>query len=328
MSLDCYRPFVFDVKGQQMAFCGVGLCDASLVANVNAVQGFVYQTGLFNWAVAPGASLSLPSAASVDMFTTGLGDPIPGGWWSQTPADTDLLKGKKGAPVDRNYVFVARGLVIDVADPFAKADGTPTSNKTFPGWLSEAHNLPGYAFLMQKHIMNDVAVLLTQSDTGCTYRIGLVKHNAGWVGTGGVQTVRNGDFTGPWFVPFAIAFCFGSADDIRQISVQMLAGQGYTVENNGAAPIQATQDNVLYQPFCLTFVGNICCVPDCLACGIPSAAEINTYRQMGLAPVAPMAPVAPPQPGAVQAPVGMRGPAVAARAFTPWAPSTVPGEPG
>lgn len=317
MGLDCYRPFVFDVRGQQMAFCGVGLCDPTLIANVNAIQGFVYQHGLFQWTLDRGdggtGNITLASGAEVDLFTTGIGDLIPGGWWTQGPPDTNNLQKKNGAMVDRNYVFIARGLMADVPEAFARQDASATSARISPQWMQNADDGAGYAMQMQKAQLNNTALFLRQSDTGCTFRIGLLKHVPGWVGPSGPQTVRNGLIAGPWFVPFSIAFCFGSTDDIRQISLQAIFGQAFVVENNGSQPTVATSDNILYQPFEITIIGNICYVPDIFACGT----SCGPVAQQGASQYFPNYPApAPASPPTATAPAPMMLPPSAPAAPT------------
>jgi hypothetical protein len=286
MSLDCYQPFIFDVKGQRFAFCGVGLCDPQLIANTNAVQGFVYQHGIFQWTLDRGeggtGDIILNTGTTQSLFSTGIGDVIPGGWWSQTASDTNLLPKKNGAPVDRNFVFIARGIIVDVPEPFTRFDDTAASVRAFPSWLQNADDGAGYCMLMQKAIINYTNVLLQQSDSGASFRLGLFKHMPGWVGAAGPQTVRNGLFSGPWFVPFSIAFCFGSTDDIRQISLSIVFGQGYRIANNSNQPTVATTDNLVYQPFELTVLGNICYVPDIFACGLPCPADRAALQARGL----------------------------------------------
>jgi hypothetical protein len=48
-----------------------------------------------------------PAGGQTDQFAAGVGETVPGGWWAQTPSDTDLLQ--SGAPVDRGSTASGQG---------------------------------------------------------------------------------------------------------------------------------------------------------------------------------------------------------------------------
>jgi hypothetical protein len=286
MPLDCSQPFVFDVRNQRFTFCGIGLCDPQLVGTVNGVIPFVYQTVHMDWNIDDGeggtGDISIPTGTSIEAFTTAQGDTSPGAWWTQTQADTSNPPKKGGAPVPRNYIEIVRGVIVDVPEAFTKFEDTSTSAKFSPPELNNADNGAFYVGMMQKATINNTYLQLKQSDTGCSYLLGTIKHAPGWVGASGPQTVRNGNVSVIGFVPLTVAICMGSEDDIRQISIPVVFGQSFRIGNNGSQPSPTTVDGTVYQPVTVTLVGNICYVPDVYSCQAPSAGSQGQLASNGL----------------------------------------------
>lgn len=286
MPLDCSQPFVFGVQNQRFSFCGIGLCDPQLVGTVNGVIPFVYQHVHFQWTIDQGATQDIISPATgttVDAFTTGMGETVPGAWWLQNSSDTNLLEKRGGAPVGRNFMFIGRGIIADVPPAFSQFSDSATAARYIPQFLNNAPNGSFYQGQLQEWTLNAVEVELRQSDTGCQYRLGLLKHMPGFIGVSGPQTTRNGLISVVGFVPFTVAVCFGSEDDIRQISLVLKFGQQIRIENNDAQPTTTVQGNILYQAIELTIIGNICYVPDVYACQPPNGIDRGVLTANGLA---------------------------------------------
>lgn len=280
--------FVFDVPGQRLNYCGIGLCDPQLFTNVNGITPYVYQHVHFQWTVDDGeggtGNISIATGQSVDAFTTSIGDTIPGAWWTQTLQDTNLLTKREGAPVSRGWLFFARGLIVDVSEPFQKSANSSTASRYFAAWLNNADDGAFYQGQIQKALINNTSIEISYSDTGCTSRLGLIKHNPGWVGAMGPQTVGNGKVSVIGFVPFVSVLAFGSEDDARQVSLTLTYGQGTVIQANGSQPPVASpaEDHLVYAPVGLTLVGNICSVADVQSCFPPNGADQKVLQSSGL----------------------------------------------
>lgn len=303
------RPTVLGVQNQVVSYCGTGLCDPLLQTSISALEPFRYSTGLFHWdlvatvlpngggtsaADADGDDLEIPTGTELTLFQAGVGEAMPGGWWTNTISDTDLFK--SGAPVDRGFMFLIMGFVASVMDPFQRGGTNASADdpKLYSNWLQESHNGPGYSFLMQKFHLNYTAIEVNFGDQGTTYRCGVLAFYPEWGGPAGAQTVRNGMTGIPGaYLPFTTALCVGSRDDVKQFSVVLSTGQKGRVQNNPAQPtiagslaataltINAANDGTVYVPVRILAVGYIVCVPFENFCGIPALTpeEIVLLRQ-------------------------------------------------
>lgn len=345
------RPWVLGIQNQVVSYCGVGICDPILQNSVSALEPFRYATCLFEWdlvatvtpggggavsaANADGDDLEIESNQQRELFTQGVGDPMPGGWWIQTISDTDLFR--QGAPVDRGFMFLVTGLTCNALDCFQRggsgaAAGDP---KLYSVFLQCTEAGPSYSFLIQKFHINYTAIQFAFGDTGCSYRLGIGGFYPTWGDPAGSSTVRNGLVSTPgMYLPFTTAVCVGSRDDVKQLKVTLTTGQSGRVQNNPAQPtvagslpatagtINAANDGRVFCPFRVVAVGYIVCVPYENYCGIPTLTpdEVILFRQrLGITPVfaqpgvleqplpaMPMAPAMPMNPGS---PMGLSAPA-------------------
>lgn len=269
------RPWVLGIQNQVVSYCGVGICDPLLQNSVSALEPHRYSTGLYQWAIAGGVAggdLVIGQNVELDLFTTGVNDQIPGGWWTNTISDTDLFK--QGAPVDRGFMYLATGLGAEVMDPFMRGDSAnaATDHKLFMAWLNEAEDGAGYSFLLQKFHMNYTAVQLTFGDTGCSYRVGVLAYHPQQGGPAGAQTVRNGLVSTPgMYYPLTTAICVGSAFDVKQMQMTLTTGQAGQIQNNGNQPTALTPGgaSTVFVPIRMTLYGYIVCVPVENWCGVP-----------------------------------------------------------
>jgi hypothetical protein len=294
------RPWVLGIQNQIVSYCGVGICDPLLQNSVSALEPFRYATGLFQWALAAaGGDLTIGQNVELDLFTFGVGDPIPGGWWTQTISDTDLFKA--GAPVDRGFMFLGTGLATEALDPFQRGGtgASATDPKLFSAWLSEADDGAGYSFMIQKFHLNYTAIQFTFGDTGTTYRLGVLAFWPQWGGGAGSQTVRNGVVSTPgMYLPFTTAICIGSAFDVKQLTLSLFTGQSGDIQNNGTQPTALAPNGTgtVFAPVRIMVVGYIVCVPVENWCGVPMLTpdEVIMLRQrLGMAVAAPSAPTQP-----------------------------------
>ena len=296
------RPWVLGIQNQIVSYCGVGICDPLLQNSVSALEPFRYQTGLFHWGLAVnGGDLTIGQNVELDLFTAGVGDTIPGGWYINTISDTDLFK--QGAPVDRGFMFLGTGIAAEALDPFQRGGtGTAAADpKYFSAWLNEADDGAGYSFLIQKFHLNYTAIQFTFGDTGTSYRLGVLAFWPQWGGPRGSQSVGNGLVATPgMYLPFTTAICIGSAFDVKQLTLSLTTGQAGTIQNNGAQPTVQfpstnTVDPTVYAPVRIMVVGYIVCVPVENWCGVPMLTpdEVILLRQrLGMAAVSPSAPQA------------------------------------
>lgn len=305
--LTCGRPFVLGVNNQVVSYCGQPLCDPLLQSSVSAHEPFRYATGLFHWEPVathvPGGPVPADNADSDDLaietqqqlnlFQSGVGELMPGGWWIQTISDTDTFR--QGAPVDRPYCFLVTGLTFNALDAFQRG-GTGTSGsdpRLYSNWLQQSTNGPGYSFQMQRFHINYTAMQFIFGDTGSTYRVGIGGYWPVWGDPTGDQTVRNGLTSAPgMYLPFTTAVCVGPRDDARFLNLQLTTGQAGRVQNNPAQPtisgsregtdqtINLANDGTTYVPVRVTLVGYIVCVPGSDQCGIPTLSpdEIAVIR--------------------------------------------------
>jgi len=268
------RPWVLGIQNQVVSYCGIGVCDPLLQNSVSALEPFRYATGLYQWALTvAGGDLTLGQNVELDLFTFGVGEQIPGGWWINTISDTDLFK--SGAPVDRGFMFLGTGITAEALDVFQRGGpaGTAASDpKVFSSWLNESDDGAGYSFLIQKFHLNYTAIQFTFGDTGCSYRLGVLAYWPQWGGPAGSQTVRNGLVATPgMYLPFTTAVCIGSAFDVKSLTLTLTSGQAGTVQNNGNTPtvIPANGVGTVFAPVRITVVGYIVCVPVENWCGVP-----------------------------------------------------------
>lgn len=290
------RPWVLGIQNQVVSYCGIGVCDPLLQNSVSALEPFRYATGLFQWTIAAAAgNITIGQNVELDLFTAGVGEAIPGGWWIQTISDTDTFK--QGAPVDRGFMFLATGLVAEVPDPFTRGgSGTSAADpKVYSAFLAESNDGAGYSFLLQKFHLNYTAIQFSFGDTGCSYRLGVLALWPQWGGPAGAQTVRNGVVATPgMYLPFTTAVCIGSAFDVKQLTLTLTTGQAGTVENNGAQPTPGA--TTVFVPVRIIIVGYLVCVPVENYCGVPMLTpdEVIALRQrLGMQGVAPGLPAAP-----------------------------------
>lgn len=319
-ALSVGRPWVLGIQNQVVSYCGVGICDALLANSVSALEPFRYATGLFSWAsvatqnnalIPPaqslanhdGNDLAIASGQEVDLFTSGVGEAIPGGWWIQTISDTDLFR--SGAPVDRGFMFLVTGVTFSSMDVFQRGDtGTSaTDSKMYSNFLEGGASGPGYGFLIQKFHINYTAMQMTFGDTGCSYRIGIGAFWPDWGHPTGQQTVGNGVVATPgMYLPFTTAVCIGARDDVKQLTLTLTTGQAGRVQNNPAQPtisgslaatnvtINGVNDGTVHAPVRVVTVGYIVCVPYADYCGIPTLTpdEVVLLRQrLGLQTMTP-----------------------------------------
>jgi hypothetical protein len=314
-ALSVGRPWVLGIQNQVVSYCGVGLCDPLLQNSVSALEPFRYATCLFAWSLVAtqgpngssiaagddGANLQIPTQQEREIFVSGVGEPMPGGWWIQTISDTDLFR--SGAPVDRGFMFLVTGVTFNALDVFQRggSGALPDDPKNYSNWLQESHNGPGYGFIIQKFHINYTAMQFTFGDTGCSYRIGVGGFWPTWGDPSGAQTVRNGLVATPgMYLPFTTAVCIGARDDVRQLTITLTTGQSGLVQSNPAHPtiagskpatagtINGKNDGTVYAPVRVVAVGYIICVPYADYCGIPTLTpdEVMLLRaRLGLQPV-------------------------------------------
>ncbi len=319
-ALSVGRPWVLGIQNQVVSYCGVGICDALLANSVSALEPFRYATTLFPWssvatqnnalvppaltaANADGNDLQIPTQTERDIFTSGVGELIPGGWWIQTISDTDLFR--SGAPVDRGFMFLVTGVTFSAMDAFQRggtgADaGDP---KMYSNFLVGEASGPGYSFNMQKFHINYTAMQFTFGDTGCSYRIGIGAFWPDWGHPTGQQALGNGCVSTPgMYLPFTTAVCIGARDDVKQLTVSLTTGQSGRIQNEPAKPtvsgslpatnhtINTLNDGTVYAPVRVLAVGYIVCVPYADYCGIPTLTpdEVVLLRQrLGLQTMSP-----------------------------------------
>ena len=318
-ALSCGRPWVLGVSNQVVDYCGLGVMDSLLQASVNALEPFRYSTGLFQAdliatpisgapgtftaANADGNNIGISQNQELDLFTTGIGEPVPGGWWINTISDTDLLR--SGAPINRGFMFLSTGMAAEVHQPFQQGgDGSgtnPSNPKFYSAWLTGAPNGPGYSAEIQSFLLNYVGVQVQFADEGQTYRLGTLGQYPQFGGPRGAGAVPNGVTATPgMYTPFTTGIAFGSRDDLKQMTATLTTGQAATIQNNSglatvAGSVAATDQTInnansgtVYCPVRLLFIGYIICVPFENYCGIPQLTpdEVIALRaRMGLGPM-------------------------------------------
>jgi hypothetical protein len=256
---------IWDVPNQRLWWDGKpGLCTPSIDNNTNLLVGWSYQTGYFNWQIEGAADdgdlLSPDTNTEVELYTTSLGDTIPGAWWIQGPADTNLPTKQEGSPVCRGNVFFASGMIVEALFPVAKFEDTATSDLYEPAWLKDGENGPGYGSRIQRANLNRVSISVKHNNPIIDYPIGPARLLPGWPGVEGQANTRNGSIGVISYVPFATPIAFGSKDDCRQLSVTLKFGQHYRIESDTTQPtdVENVTGGILYTGIMVTLLGKVC----------------------------------------------------------------------
>jgi hypothetical protein len=251
------------------------------LTNQNLLVPWSYQTGLFLWTyTGAGAPLLSPADETpLDLFTTALGETIPGGWYTQHGDDTNLPQGEEGAPVCRGQVFYAMGLAIQARFPFLRgAGGAATDSQYEATWLGKnGPNGPQYGGRIQRAALNNVHISIKHNNPSIEYPIGVASDFAGYAGVDGGENVRNGSISDVEYVPLAKPFAFGSKDDCRQLKVTLTWGKSVTIENDASQPtVAGPNTNVVYVPIKVIFFGQYCKRPAESCCVV---APISAQQQ-------------------------------------------------
>ena len=273
---------------QPAAFCGVGVCDSTLQASVNALSHLRYDTVLFRWTLtADCGDLCIETGQTHDAFVSGVGGPIDGGWWTKTCADTDLLR--DGLPTDRCFYYVAIGMTFEALKPFQRANSgvSATDCRLFSAWLRDSESGAGYGFQIQKAMIDYTCVTLVREDTGCEQRLGVGAFFPQIGGPRGSQSLGNGLICSvAGYMPFAVAYCFPGDDDADEVTVRLHFGQCLCIQNVGSQPtisgstpptpptsagtassINAINDGTVYAPVRIAFIGYPILVDAASVCG-------------------------------------------------------------
>jgi hypothetical protein len=271
---DINAPFVFDVPGQPMVWDGKpGICVPDLSSNQNALVGWSYQTGFFNWTVTAADNLISPATGTkVELFNTDLGDTIPGAWFAQTEDMTNLPDSQEGAPVCRGKVFKATGLIVIPQLPFTKHLATLATNE--PAWLyKDGSNGPGYGSHVVRVTLQRTSVIVKHNNPVVEYPLGSAQFFPGWPSIGNNAPVGNGAISVVAYVPFVVPAIFGSKDDCRQLGITLKLGQQHRIENDATQPIAATEGNLLYVGLTVAVIGKVCNAVEGVQCIAPVAPQ-------------------------------------------------------
>jgi len=240
-----------------------GACTVDDLSNQNLLVPWSYQTGYFQWTYsgAGGDLVSPADETELELFSSALGQTVPGGWWVQHGDDTNLPQGEEGAPVCRGQVFHAMGMAVQARFPFLRgAGGAADDDQYEAAWIGKnGSNGPQYGGRIQRAALNNVHISIKHNNPQIEYPIGVASDFAGYAGIEGGGNVRNGSISNVEYVPFAKPITFGAKDDCRQLRVVLTWGKQVSVQNDTSQPtVAGPNTNVVYVGLKVIFFGQYC----------------------------------------------------------------------
>lgn len=311
-ALGADRNWVLGVNFQRMSFCGVGLCDPVLNTLSRGLSPMAYDSGLFavvmaggNFNTSTGAiaagvntdgnALTAQAGAALTLFTSGVGGPIgisstTGGafaatWFTKTISDTDL--NLDGSPAPRGQMLMVSGFMVEVHEPFQRGGtgAAAADAQKYSAWLEMQDAGPGYSQRIIKHLMNNLGMSLTFGEAGQTFRVGTPTFHPHYAGPAGSQSTRNGQTGTPGlYFPLMSAFCIGTKEDLRQLTLTLTNGQAFEVQSDAttqtiagsatAGIINTANEGTIYSKLRVSVVGKPICAPVGGVCGV-SASDLD-----------------------------------------------------
>ncbi len=295
------RPSPWGVEGQVFELCGVGACDPVLRGSILSMASFVYDTSMFEFALAADAgNLTASAGQSRSYFETTTGSTIDGGWHAKTKADTNTLR--EAGMVRKGLQFIAFGLMAEILPPVQRGGtGAAASDPLLrSAWLLNAASGPNYSAELISAVSNYTTLRISVVDGGQDYDLGTLASFPTFQGPGGQGVTRNGNLTCVQFSPFPIAFNIGSEDSGQEVEITAEFGQNFAIQSSTPPTVKGTDDTdtdgtintanvgTVHVAVRLNVIGVPMCIPDAALCGIPmsqmSAGQAAALAGRGMMP--------------------------------------------